>query len=56
MRSVIEAYSRRASIGGFDEASACGLMLQKSSRFGNGHRVRVTTKGATLEYVIDRWD
>ncbi|MCW3543487.1 hypothetical protein [Burkholderia cenocepacia] len=56
VRSVIEAYSRRASIGGFDEASACGLMLQKSSRFGNGHRVRVTTKGATLEYVIDRWD
>ncbi|WP_208446783.1 hypothetical protein [Burkholderia ambifaria] len=56
VRSVIEAYSRRASISGFDEASACGLMLQKSSRFGNGHRVRVTAKGATLEYVIDRWD
>lgn len=56
VRSVIEAYSRRASIGGFDEASACGLMLQKSSRFGNGHRVRVTTKGTTLEYTIDRWD
>ncbi|WP_236872944.1 hypothetical protein [Burkholderia sp. LA-2-3-30-S1-D2] len=56
VRSVIEAYSRRASIGGFDQASACGLMLQKSSRYGDGHRIRVTTRGATLEYIIDRWD
>ncbi|KVT95576.1 hypothetical protein WL77_11970 [Burkholderia ubonensis] len=56
VRAVIEAYSRSASIAGVDEASACGLLLQKQSRYTPGHRVRVAAKGATLEYTIDRWD
>lgn len=55
IRSTIEAYSREAQRGGYEEASACGWILQK-----NGARktnVRVTTDLNTqVEYAIDRWD
>jgi hypothetical protein len=54
-RSVIEAYSRTAKLGGAAEASACGIMLGES-----GSRevvVRVTsTAGVSTTYTIDRWD
>lgn len=50
VRSTIEAFSRRAKIEGFDEASACGLGII-------GARLRVTDKnGIALEYSIASWD
>lgn len=52
-RATIEAYSKRAVLAGYEEASACGL------RFGDGApaRLRVTTRtGSRFEYMIDRWD
>lgn len=52
-RSVIEAYSRTAKLGGAAEASACGLMIGGS----RGVVVRVTsTAGVSTTYTIDRWD
>lgn len=52
-RATIEAYSLRAVLTGYEEASACGL------RFGDSGpaRLRVTTRtGSRFEYMIDRWD
>lgn len=49
VRSVIEAYSRRAEILGREEASACGISYE-------GSTVRVVTKLGTAIYRIDRWD
>jgi len=57
VRSVIEAYSRRATIAGLPESSACGLLFQRGNgRQFESNRVRVTSKGATIEYTLDRWD
>jgi hypothetical protein len=57
VRSVIEAYSKKAKIHGFDEASACGLLFSKGGgRAFQANRIRVTAKGTTLEYSLDRWD
>lgn len=50
-RSVIEAYSKRAMIAGYDESSACGLMFGKAPA-----EFRVTTRtGSRFSYVVDRW-
>lgn len=54
IRSVVEAFSRTATLGGFAEASACGLL------FGDGRgqtiSVRVTTSSGTrTTYALDRW-
>lgn len=54
IRSTIEAYSRRAKMEGLEEGSACGLMLSKGNSWKA--RIRVTSKGQTLEYKLDRWD
>lgn len=55
MRSVIEAYSRREKIEGYDEASACGIRLQKGQ--GNWNNLfRVTVGGSVSTYKLDRWD
>lgn len=54
VRSVIEAYSKRAKITGREEASACGLGLAKGS--DAGFLLRVTSRGAETDYKIDRWD
>lgn len=54
LRSTIEAYSRKAVLGGYDEASACGIRLQGSSKWNA--RFRVTTDIGTTVYVLDRWD
>lgn len=54
VRATIEAYSKGAEIYGFDEASACGLRLQKGQQWTT--RVRVTSNGNTVEYQLDRWD
>ena len=53
VRSVIEAYSKKAQLGGKNEASACGLLMGKES----GVHVRVTNaSGVQIEYKLDRWD
>lgn len=54
IRSVIEAYSRSAKIEGQEEASACGILLQKGNIWG--HRFRITSKGQQTAYLLDRWD
>lgn len=55
IRSTIEAYSRKGTLEGQDEMSACGLA------FTTGHdtweaRLRVKTKTMVAEYRLDRWD
>jgi hypothetical protein len=54
IRSSLEAYAMRASVAGRDEATACGLMMQKSAPWD--HMFRVNSKGMTLTYKLDRWD
>jgi hypothetical protein len=57
-RSTIEAYSNSIKLEGFDDASACGILLQESilNTGINGRRVKVTTDVGEAEYIIDRWD
>lgn len=54
VRSTIEAYSRQATPGGYDEASACGIRIQANSK--SKARFRVTTDFGVTEYTIDRFD
>lgn len=54
IRATIEAYSRNGKLEGAEEASACGIRLQKGAEWD--YRFRVNVQGAELEYVIDRWD
>jgi hypothetical protein len=54
IRSVIEAYSRSAEIEGMENATACGILLQKGQHWE--HMFRVTAKGQALDYRLDRWD
>jgi hypothetical protein len=52
-RAIIEAYSTRARLTGFEEATACGLSISDRSEA----LVRVTTRtGSRFVYRIDRWD
>lgn len=54
IRATIEAYSRNDTLSGRDEASACGIMLQKGGTYN--YKFRVITGNAVMEYTIDRWD
>lgn len=55
IRATIEAYSRRAKIGGREEASACGIALGDGR--GDPLRLRVVDgSGNTFDYTIDRLD
>ncbi len=54
VRSTIEAYSKKAVIGGFEEASACGLRLQDGSTWNA--MLRITTAFGIAMYILDRWD
>jgi hypothetical protein len=54
IRSVIEAYSHRASIEGLGEPHAAGLMLIAGSSWNV--TVRVWSGARPLEYRMDRWD
>jgi len=54
IRATIEAYSRNAPLAGRDEASACGIRLQKGTNWNA--RFRVTSAGRSVEYRLDRWD
>lgn len=53
VRATIEAYSKAATIAGFDQSTACGLRIG-----GNREGVlRVTTRtGSRFAYRIDRWE
>lgn len=55
IRSVIEAYSRAASIEGMSEPHAAGVMLTSGNKFWNA-TVRVWSDGKSLDYRLDRWD
>lgn len=55
IRSVIEAYSRSARLGGREQASACGLMLHKGADCSVHLRVRGASR-VWIEYRVDRWD
>ncbi len=50
----MEAYARQAVVSGADEASACGIALQRGVPWN--YLFRVTTKGACITYKLDRWD
>jgi hypothetical protein len=54
IRSVIEAYSRRASIEGMGEPHAAGLMLTAGSSWDV--IVRVWSAAGRALYRMDRWD
>lgn len=55
VRSVIEAHSRSAQMGGLEEGSAIGFDMRQN---GGGYPVllRVTSAGRSQTYKIDRWD
>lgn len=55
VRSTIEAYSKQHELGGYEEASACGLLLQ-AHRDSWKCKLRVTTDVGVSEYTLDRWD
>ena len=55
IRSTIEAYSRNETLGGFEEASACGIRLQGNAKWWD-YKFRVTTDVGTAIYTLDRWD
>jgi hypothetical protein len=52
-RAVIEAYSKRATLGDAGGPAACGLHLGKGAA---GHVLRVTSATGKTDYRIDRWD
>jgi hypothetical protein len=54
IRSVIEAYSRKASIQGMNEPHAAGIMLTKGNAWDA--TLRVWSAGRSQEYRLDRWD
>jgi hypothetical protein len=55
IRSVLEAYSRGASIEGMREPHAAGEMLTKGDKAWQA-TVRVWSGGKSLDYCLDRWD
>ena len=55
VRATIEAYSKKYNLGGYEEASACGLCVQNGSK-GWACRLRVTTDVGVTVYNLDRWD
>lgn len=55
VRATIEAHSKTGTIGGYDNASACGLMFQ--SQGSEPVQLRVTlANGTRAEYNLDRWE
>ena len=54
VRKTVEAYSANAPLGGYDDASACGIRLQSDNEWNVV--IRVTTKGRKQDYTLDRWD
>lgn len=54
IRSTIAAFSKGEVIHGYDEASACGIVLD--SNIENDIRLKVTSKTGVAHYILDRWD
>lgn len=54
VRSVIEAYSKRATLAPPEGAPACGLDMRKGGQAG--YLLRVTSATGKTDYRIDRWD
>lgn len=54
VRSTIESYSKNAQLGGYEEASACGIRLQSGAALNA--TIRVTAATGTASYKLDRWD
>lgn len=54
VRSTIEAYSKQAEIFGYNEASACGVILHKGGNWNA--KVKVVSDIGEAEYILDRWD
>lgn len=54
VRATMEAYAKRATIAGLDEAEACGLGFDKSGSLPTG--LRVLSRGVVTTYSLDRWD
>jgi hypothetical protein len=54
IRSTIESYSKGETVGGYDEATACGVRLQNQGNLNA--LIRVTTNSTVTVYKIDRWD
>lgn len=55
VRSVIEAFSRKAELTGREDGSACGVALGKGGKWP-GYAVRITSRGQQSTYRLDRWD
>lgn len=56
IRATIEAYSGQNKLAGYNEASACGLCMQASSRVTWDCKLKVTTDVGVRYYKLDRWD
>lgn len=55
VRATLEAYAKNAVLTGQDQASACGIGLQKGSNWN--HVFRVTAQNnLRVSYQLDRWD
>lgn len=54
IRATITEYSRKATLHGREEATACGYDLRKGSQ--TPVTVKVLCRGAWNHYKIDRWD
>lgn len=55
VRATIEAYSRSNALSGYEEASACGRLLQSGHTWTNCE-LKVTTNLGVSTYKLDRWD
>lgn len=54
IRSVLEAHSESAKLQSIDAPHAIGPMFTKGSSWDA--RLRVTSGGQVVEYILDRWD
>jgi hypothetical protein len=54
IRAVVEAYSKRQEIEDAGGVPAAGIMLQQGKKWDT--HLRVTSRGETLDYKLDRWD
>lgn len=55
VRKTIEAYSKKAILGGYEEASVCGVFFMKQNRDWNT-KFMVRVRGIDSVYHIDRWE
>lgn len=56
IRSVIEAYSKNATIEGIADPHAAGILLQKGKGQSWDCLLRVWSGGRSMDYRLDRWD